>query len=54
MQEANGLLTEDRKPKFPIERLRPIILKPSRAIAAEFLDLQRQIALEAAGKDRDD
>jgi beta-galactosidase/beta-glucuronidase len=54
MQEANGLLTEDRKPKFPIERLRPIILKPSRAIATEFLDLQRQIALEAAGKEQDD
>jgi beta-galactosidase/beta-glucuronidase len=51
MQEANGLLTEDREPKFPIERLRPIILKPSRAIATEFLDLQRQIAIEAAGKE---
>jgi hypothetical protein len=54
MQEANGLLTEDRKPKFPIERLRSIILKPSRAIATEFLDLQRQIALEAAGTDKED
>jgi beta-galactosidase/beta-glucuronidase len=54
MQEANGLLTEDRKPKFPIERLRPIILKPSRAIAAEFLDLQRQIALEAAKNENND
>jgi beta-galactosidase/beta-glucuronidase len=50
LQETNGLLTADREPKFPIERVRPIILRPSRAIATEFLDLARQIAAEAAGK----
>lgn len=38
MQETNGLLTEDRTPKLPIEELRRIITRPSRSNPAEVVD----------------
>lgn len=44
-QETNGLYDENRKPKLPVERLRDIIMRPSRAVPTEALDLARQRAL---------
>jgi beta-galactosidase/beta-glucuronidase len=45
MQETNGLLDENRRPKLPLEKLRDIIWQPSRAVPTEFLDIERQKAL---------
>ncbi|MDO8360435.1 MAG: glycoside hydrolase family 2 TIM barrel-domain containing protein [Devosia sp.] len=45
LQETNGLCDENRQPKLPIERLRDIIWRPSRAVPSEALDLARQKAL---------
>ncbi|MBI4921318.1 MAG: glycoside hydrolase family 2 [Devosia nanyangense] len=45
LQETNGLCDEHRQPKLPIERLRDIIWRPSRAVPSEALDLARQKAL---------
>lgn len=44
MQERNGLLTEDRKPKLPLEWVRELITRPSRAIPAETVDAHRRRA----------
>ena len=44
MQERNGLLTEDREPKLPPARLRELLTRPSRAIAAEAVDAHRRRA----------
>jgi hypothetical protein len=49
LQERNGLLTETRKPKLPVEQLREIISRPSKAILTEHLDLVRQKALKVSG-----
>ena len=45
LQETNGLYDENRKPKLPIDRLRDIIMQPSRSIPTEALDIARQKAL---------
>jgi beta-galactosidase/beta-glucuronidase len=42
MQERNGLLTEDREPKLPAERLHEMLTRPSRAIPAEEVDAHRR------------
>jgi hypothetical protein len=54
MQERNGLLTEDREPKLPIEILRAIITRPSDAVPTEYLDDARRTALSAAPKSTED
>jgi len=36
-QETNGLLTADRKPKVPLERIRAITTRPARAIPPEVM-----------------
>ena len=51
LQERNGLLDENRKPKLPVEKLRDIIWRPSRAIPVEFLDVARNKAAAASKKD---
>ncbi|MGV3652257.1 MAG: glycoside hydrolase family 2 protein [Devosia sp.] len=48
MQERNGLLTEDRVPKLPLETLRAIITRPSEAVPTEYLDVARRKALTAS------
>jgi beta-galactosidase/beta-glucuronidase len=48
MQETNGLLDENRRPKLPVEKLREIIWQPSRAVPTEFLDIARQKALRTS------
>jgi beta-galactosidase/beta-glucuronidase len=45
LQETNGLYDENRQPKLPIDRLRDIIMRPSRAVPSESLDIARQKAL---------
>jgi beta-galactosidase/beta-glucuronidase len=47
MQERNGLLTEDRVPKLPVEKLREIIWRASNAVPTEYLDVERRKALSA-------
>jgi hypothetical protein len=44
-QETNGLLDENRKPKLPIDKLRDIIMQPSKSVPSEALDVARQKAL---------
>lgn len=51
LQERNGLLDENREPKLPVEALREIIVRPSRAVPTEFLDLARQQGFKASGVD---
>ncbi len=49
VQETNGLLTEDRRPKLPLEELRRIISRPARSIPAELVDgFRRRAAASAA------
>jgi len=48
LQETNGLLDENRKPKLPVEKLRDIIWQPSRAVPTEYLDIARQKALRTS------
>ena len=48
MQETNGLLDENRRPKLPLDVLVGIIAQPSRAIPSEVLDLARQQARRAS------
>ncbi|MFC7404751.1 glycoside hydrolase family 2 protein [Georgenia alba] len=45
-QERNGLLTEDREPKLPVEQIRRIITRPSAAIPAEEVDAYRRATKE--------
>ena len=45
LQETNGLYDENRQPKLPVDRLRDIIMRPSRAVPSESLDVARQKAL---------
>ena len=45
LQETNGLLDENRNPKLPIERLRDIIMRPSRSVPSEAVDIARQKAI---------
>ena len=47
-QERNGLLTEDRVSKLPIERVREIMSQPARAIPSEQIDASRRAALRAS------
>ncbi|WP_216852920.1 glycoside hydrolase family 2 protein [Phytoactinopolyspora halotolerans] len=48
MQERNGLLTEDREPKLPVEVIRDIVRRPSSAFPQELVDAHRRRAREAA------
>jgi hypothetical protein len=48
-QERNGLLTEDRLPKLPVEVVREILTRPARAIPPEEIDASRRAA-GAAGR----
>jgi hypothetical protein len=48
MQETNGLLDENRRPKLPVDKLREIIWQPSRAVPTEHLDIARQKALRTS------
>ena len=47
-QETNGLYDENRKPKLPVEKLRDIIMQPSRSVPTEALDIARQRALRTS------
>ena len=47
-QERNGLLTEDRVSKLPIERVREIMNQPARAVPSEQIDASRRAALRAS------
>jgi len=50
VQETNGLLTENRTAKLPIEELRRIITRPARSIPAEVVDgFRRRAAAASAG-----
>ena len=42
--ERNGLLTEDREPKLPVDVVRQIVTRPSRSIPAEDVDAYRRAA----------
>jgi hypothetical protein len=44
MQETNGLLEAERKPKLDASRIRAIIVEPARSIPAEKLDQARKKA----------
>lgn len=44
-QETNGLYDENRRPKLPVEAIRDIIMRPSKAVPTEALDIARQKAL---------
>jgi beta-galactosidase/beta-glucuronidase len=48
MQETNGLLDENRVPKLPIEAIHAIVSRPSEALRAEYLDVERRRALRRA------
>lgn len=48
LQETNGLYDAHRQPKLPVERLRDIIMRPSRAVPSESLDIARQRALRSS------
>ena len=48
MQETNGLLDENRRPKLPVEVLFGIVSRPSSSVPSEFLDLARQRAKTAS------
>jgi hypothetical protein len=48
LQETNGLYDENRKPKLSVDRLRDIIMRPSRAVPSESLDIARQKALRVS------
>jgi beta-galactosidase/beta-glucuronidase len=54
LQERNGLLDENRKPKLPVEVLREIIWRPSNAIPTEHLDIAREKAYLASGFKKDE
>ncbi|ANY09256.1 glycoside hydrolase [Pseudonocardia sp. HH130630-07] len=43
-QERNGLVTEDRKPKLPVDVLRDIITRPSQAVPTEATEASRRVA----------
>jgi len=45
-QERNGLLTEDREPKLPVEVVHEILTRPARAIPPEEIDANRRAAGE--------
>lgn len=45
MQEVNGLLTEKREPKLPIETINRLLTKPTTAIPGEEVDAERRAAL---------
>jgi beta-galactosidase/beta-glucuronidase len=48
LQEKNGLFNERREPKLPVDKLRDIITRPSKAIPSEALDVARRKATEAS------
>jgi beta-galactosidase/beta-glucuronidase len=54
LQERNGLLDENRKPKLPVAVLREIIWRPSNAIPTEDLEIARNKAYLASGFAKDD
>lgn len=47
-QERNGLLTADREPKIPLERLHAMISRPASAIPAEEIDANRRRAARSS------
>jgi hypothetical protein len=47
-QDKNGLYDENRRPKLPVDKLRDIIWRPSRAVPTEYLDIARQKALRTS------
>ena len=50
-QERNGLLTEDRVPKLPLDVIHAIVTRSSQAIPAEAVDAERRAAHRAASPD---
>lgn len=54
LQERNGLVDENRRPKLSVESLREIIWRPSNAIPTEHLDLAREKAFQASGFPKED
>lgn len=44
LQERNGLLDEQRRPKLPLEVIREVLTRPSKAIPAEAVDAFRRAA----------
>ncbi|GHA16267.1 beta-glucuronidase [Devosia pacifica] len=46
-QETNGLLTERREPKLPLEVIREIVAQPSYSIPSELVDQARKLARES-------
>ena len=48
LQEKNGLLDENRKPKLPVDKLYDIISRPSKAIPSEALDVARRKAMHTS------
>ena len=53
MQEVNGLLTEDRKPKLPVETSHRILTKPAASMPHELLAAEQKIARERARRRED-
>jgi hypothetical protein len=52
-QETNGLLTADRKPKFPFERVHAINSRPSGAVPSEILDSFIKQAVDRRREERE-
>jgi hypothetical protein len=48
LQERNGLLDEDRRPKLPLETVHALLNRPSRSIPAEVVDGYRRAARRAS------
>ncbi|PSL06850.1 glycosyl hydrolase family 2 [Haloactinopolyspora alba] len=49
LQETNGLVTDDRTPKLPVDVIRAAVSRPSRALAHEELRQEQRRARDAAG-----
>ncbi|NHA67260.1 glycoside hydrolase family 2 [Phycicoccus sp. CMS6Z-2] len=52
-QERNGLVTEAREPKIPLERIRAMVQRPAAAVPSEEIDANRRSARRAASTDED-
>ena len=54
LQETNGLYDENRKPKLPLEQVRDIILRSSRAVPTEERQIARQRERSLAAEPKSD
>ena len=50
LQETNGLLTDKREPKLPIETIREMIRQPAASVPNERIAIARRKARKASGQ----